>query len=55
MSAQVHTVSMQSLRTLTAEQAKRVRTALQSVAAERLELGGEELEERIMPGYSSTN
>lgn len=48
----------QSLYTLTPEQVARVRTALRSAAGEyteALELTGEELEERIAPGLSSTN
>ena len=43
---------------LTVEQVERVRTALRSAAGEYaggLELSVEELEERIAPGFSSTN
>ena len=45
----------QSPGALTPEQVERVRTALRSAAgeyAEALELGAEELEQRIMPGLS---
>jgi hypothetical protein len=55
MSRSIYT---QSPGALTEEQVDRVRTALRSAAgeyAEVHELGAEELEERIMPGFSSTN
>ena len=58
MSRHTFSQSLQSPDALTPEQAARVRTALRSAAgeyAEVLELGFEELEERIMPGFSSTN
>jgi hypothetical protein len=58
MSHHIYTQSAQSPSALTPGQVERVRTALRSAAgeyAEVLELGVEELEERIMPGFSSTN
>lgn len=55
----IHTQSAaQSPHALTSEMVERVRTALRSAAgeyAEAFELTGEELEERIAPGLSSTN
>ena len=50
--------SAQVFDALSPEQVQRVRTALRSAAgeyAEVLQLGGEELEERIAPGFSGTN
>ena len=58
MSHHTYTQSAQSPGALTPEQVERVRTALRSAAgeyAEALELGVEELEQRIMPGLNSTN
>jgi|KBSSwiStaDraftv2_1062776.scaffolds.fasta_scaffold1562290_2 hypothetical protein len=40
---------------LTPAQVERVRTALRSAAGEYVELTIEELEDRILPGFSSTN
>ena len=58
MSRHIPAQSAQSSSALTPDQLDRVRTALRSAAgeyAEALELGAEELEQRIMPGFSSTN
>jgi hypothetical protein len=55
MSRHPYTQVTQSPSALTSEQFERVRTALRSAAGEYLELGVEELEERILPGFSSTN
>ena len=58
MSRHIHAQFAQSSSALTPEQVERVRTALRSAAGEYadvLELGAEELEARIMPGFSSTN
>ena len=58
MSRPIYTQSAQSFSALTPEQVERVHTALRSAAgesAEALELGVEELEERIMPGFAGTN
>jgi hypothetical protein len=58
MSRHTYSQSPQSPDALTPAQVERVRTALRSAAgeyAEPFELGAEELEERIMPGFSSTN
>ena len=55
MSRHISTQFTQSPGALTPEQVERVRTALRSAAGECLELGPDELEERILPGFSSTN
>ena len=58
MSHHTYTQSAQSPGALTTEQVERVRTALRSAAgeyAEALELGAEELEQRIMPGLNIGN
>lgn len=47
--------SAKSPAALTPEQLERVRTALRSAAGEFVELGAEELEERILPGMVSNN
>ena len=58
MSRHVHPLSAAgSPGVLTLEQADRVRAALRAAAGEHtdVDLGGEELEERIMPGLMATN
>jgi hypothetical protein len=55
MSRPTDTHSVNSPSALTPDQVPRVLCALRAAAGEYLELGGEELEERIMPGFSSTN
>jgi hypothetical protein len=56
MSRHIYIQSAESPSALTPGQVERVRTALRSAAGEYagvLELGAEELEERIMPGLNS--
>jgi hypothetical protein len=55
MSRHTFTRSAPSPDGLTPEQVERVRTALRATAGELLELGAEELEERIVPGFAGTN
>ena len=53
MSPSISTQPTPSLGALTSEQVERVRSALRSAAGEDAEaLGGQELEERILPGLS---
>ncbi len=56
MSPSISTQPSPSLGALTSEQVERVRTALRSAAGEYpevLELGAQELEERILPGFGN--
>ena len=55
MSRPIFTQTVSSPGALTPEQLERDRTALRSAAGEFLELGVEELEERILPGFAGTN